>query len=76
MNEGSLSALFLDLFSGGREYAQTGAADEFELSQIEQKVSGAAGDCGRKLMFQIGCGKGVEAAAEFYGDRARVGNVF
>jgi len=60
MGEGGLTTAFLQLFVHHRKHPEPGAADEFQLGQIEHDILDRAGQHGRKFAFQLGRGGSVK----------------
>src|SRR5262245_16158011 len=71
MHKRRLAAACFEGLARGREHAQAGAADEFQLRQVKDQVLDLTPENGRQLALEVRGGGRIEAAAEFHCDRPR-----
>lgn len=66
VHERSVATSFLNLPARCRKNPQAGAADEFEVGEVENQILDSPGQNGGELPFQFRCGSGVETATEVH----------
>jgi hypothetical protein len=78
IHERGLAAAFFELLARGREYPESSAADELQLSQVKNEVFCALGHYRGELAFQVRRSGGIQAAGELQRDSPRLddGNIF
>lgn len=65
--ESGVAAPFLYLPARRRKYPEAGAADEFEIGEVENQILDSPGQHGGELPLEFRGRSGVEAAREVYG---------